>query len=132
MKNDYHTIYAFSHCETWLEDYAKSNKLPFNELAEGVANLFQLQTGRQISGLENNMSALRRNSASRNSTTRKMAMDERTHRKAQRPVSCKLCKKVFKSRSDMMRHKFSNHTVLMKRQMNNAYKAHALKRKNNQ
>lgn len=34
-------VYAFSHVETWLEDYAKSNRIPVYELTARVAELLR-------------------------------------------------------------------------------------------
>lgn len=46
------TIYAFSHCETWIEDYAKSHNLPAHELTQRVATLLLAQTsGKELGAI---------------------------------------------------------------------------------
>lgn len=83
MNDTKHTIYCFAHCETWLEDYAKSNQLAFHDLTERVANLLLAQTSRQISRSDDSVSSLRRETTPRNSSPRKMAMVKRSYRKTQ-------------------------------------------------
>jgi hypothetical protein len=73
-------IYAFAHTETWLEDYAKSNKIPEYELTERVAILLLTQG----EGIKYNLSPLRRNSAKMDKTVVKMEMAKRTYRKTSR------------------------------------------------
>lgn len=48
-------VYAFSHIETWLEDYAKSNRLSPHELTIGVVELLHRQTHGAILGLEHRL-----------------------------------------------------------------------------
>jgi hypothetical protein len=80
---DAQTIYAFAHCETWLEDFAKSHQLSAHELTSRVANLLLAQTSREVLGTEHTMSTLRRQTTKRNKTTRKVAMAKRPYRKTQ-------------------------------------------------
>lgn len=57
-------VYAFSHVETWIEDYAKSNQLSAYELTVGVAELLQRQTHGALLGLEHRVPAQSRPQAS--------------------------------------------------------------------
>lgn len=108
-------IYAFAHCETWLEDYAKSQKLPAHELTERVAGLLFAQTSGEILGTEHRVSALPREATKRNSATRKVAVAKRPYRKTQiektrtfHMVPCKYCTERLLS-SHMGNHVRYNH-----------------------
>lgn len=48
-------VYAFSHVETWIEDFAKSSQLSSHELTVGVAELLQRQTLGAVLGLEHRL-----------------------------------------------------------------------------
>ena len=83
-KNEHNTIYAFSHVECWLGDYAKAVNESFNELAKSVALLLLAQTGGEIHGFEHPMPAMpgsRRTSPKMDKTTRSLAVVSSTHRK---------------------------------------------------
>jgi hypothetical protein len=76
-------VYVFGRVEQWIEDYAKSNNLPANELAERVAGLLFSQTGRQILGAPNRVPTLRGNSAGFDQSMEQVALARGSHRGAQ-------------------------------------------------
>jgi hypothetical protein len=78
-------IYAFAHCEAWLEDFAKTNRLPTHELTEWVATLLLSQTSGQVMGLEHPMSSVsgsRRETSERGKALAEVAMASGAHGKA--------------------------------------------------
>lgn len=110
------TIYAFSHVETWLEDYAKSQRLSSHELTERVARLLLAQTSREVLGVDNTVPALRRQATKGNKGTRKVALAKRPYRKAQvklhwtqRPENQAKVKKQMKG----MRKKYNQYLQLV-------------------
>lgn len=109
-------IYAFSHVETYLEDYARSHKLPAHELTGRVAGLLLAQTGGALLGLVDHMSALRRQTPQRNSPPREVEVVSRPHNKTPLRVFCNDCnpKRSFKDRAKMMRHKIKHHPKFLK------------------
>ena len=72
-----HLVYAFAHCEAWLEAYARSINESSSELTDGVLELFHHQGQRTV----NNLSSLSVQSSRSRKTVGKMAAYERTHRK---------------------------------------------------
>lgn len=56
----FHLVYAFAHCEAWLEAYSKSHNLPQDELTSGVAELLQTQTLREGLGSTDPLPSVRR------------------------------------------------------------------------
>src|SRR5438552_3378363 len=105
MKNDSTTslsiprealIYAFAHTETWLEDYAKSHRLPAHELTGGVEALLLAQESGTVLGTFDRLPALRGTSAKGNKTARQVAVAKRPYRKTQvKKIQCVQCGKKF-------------------------------------
>ena len=81
--SEHHTIYAFAHCETWLEDYAKSSRLPAHELTQRVATLLLAQTGGTLLGAEHNLPQVRATSAQGSKTARSVALAHGARTKVQ-------------------------------------------------
>lgn len=73
---DLQVVYAFAHCEAWLEDYAKSASISSHELTERVGNLLLGQTSGKVLGTEHNVSTMRSRSTKGSKTLATVALDD--------------------------------------------------------
>jgi hypothetical protein len=88
--NSNSVIYAFAHCETWLEDYSKTIQANQHELTNRVAELLLAQGQRFSTSLP----TLRRNSSKISKGLHEMEMVKRSYRKASRKISKRTSKGV--------------------------------------
>jgi len=86
MKNGYQraipeqiVIYTFARVEQFIEDYARSNKVPPHELASRVAELLHSNTGGEILRAQNQVPNVRSNGTGYREPARQMAVASQPH-----------------------------------------------------
>lgn len=95
---DVHVAYAVSHCETWLDIYARGLEVPRAFFAERVATTLLSQAGGKILGPEDSLPALPGQTSEGNQTLAPLALARRPHRNPSRKRAARSMSKAARAR----------------------------------
>jgi hypothetical protein len=113
-----HVTFASGYVTRYLEDYAHGINVASSDFADRVVSLIRTAQGREVRGADNHVSPLRRNGTENNQAVEPLEVHGLPHsetqvrkpRRVDLPVRCKICNRLFPTRSKFMSHKLRKHS----------------------